>query len=121
LAGGTFSYALYDAANTVIVRATQTSPDVNNLLANTYTVRIIDRCGTVGTTTAIITNTITALTAAGAATGTCTNGSNGVITASFTGGALPVSYSLIDQATSNVIAGPQASEIFSGVAQVLIL
>lgn len=116
LAGGTFSYALYDSGNTVLIAGPQASPVFNNLVAATYTVRIIDRCGTIGTASATVTSTVTALTSSGTATGSCTSGSNGVITGSFTGGSLPVSYSLVDQSTMTVIAGPQTSNIFTGLA-----
>jgi PKD repeat protein len=115
-AGGTFSYALYDAANTVLVQATQASPVFNSVAAGTYTVRITDRCGTVGTAAATVASGAAALTAAGVATGTCTGGSNGVITSSFTGGSLPVTYTLVNQVTSTILSGPQASNIFSGLA-----
>ncbi len=115
-AGGTFSYALYDAANTVLIAGPQASPAFLNLAPATYTLRIIDRCGTVGTTSATISTTVTALTAAGTATGTCTSGSSGVITGSFTGGSLPVTYTLVDQPTSTVVAGPQPGNIFAGLA-----
>lgn len=116
LAGGTFSYALYDSGNTVLITGPQASPVFNNVAAATYTVRIIDRCGTVGTATATVTSTVTALTSAGAATGSCTSGSNGVIVASSTGGSLPITYTLVNQPTMTVITGPQASTIFTGLA-----
>ena len=116
LAGGTFSYALYDAGNTVVVAGTQSSPVFNNVAAGSYTVRITDRCGVVGTVAVTVTSTVTALTAAGTATGSCTSGNNGVITGSSTGGSLPIMYSLVNQPTMTVIAGPQASNIFTGLA-----
>jgi PKD repeat protein len=116
LAGGTFTYALYDAGNTVVVAGSQSSPVFNNVAAGSYTVRITDRCGTVGTTAVTVTSTVTALTAAGAATGSCTSGNNGVITGSSTGGSLPIMYSLVNQPTMTVIAGPQSSNIFTGLA-----
>lgn len=116
LAGGTFSYALYDSGNTVLIAGPQASPVFSNLAAATYTVRIIDRCGTVGTATATVTSTVTALTSAGTATGSCTSGSNGVIVGSSTGGSLPITYTLVNQPTMTVITGPQASTIFTGLA-----
>lgn len=116
LAGGTFAYALYDAGNTVVVAATQSSPVFNNVAAGSYTVRITDRCGTVGTAAVTVSSTVTALTAAGTASGSCTSGSNGVITGSTTGGSLPIMYSLVNQPTMTVIAGPQTSNIFTGLA-----
>lgn len=116
LAGGTFSYALYDAANTVIQRAAQPSPVFSNVAAGSYTVRIIDRCGTDGTVSAIIASGVTAPTAAGTVSGTCSGGASGVITSSSTGGSLPITYTLSDQVTSTVIAGPQANNIFSGLS-----
>lgn len=116
LAGGTFSYELYDAGNTTLIQTTQASPLFTDIAAGTYTIRIIDRCGNVGTAVATVTTNVTALSSTATVSGTCTGGSNGVITASFTGGSLPVSYSLIDQVTSNVIAGPQSDNIFTGLA-----
>lgn len=116
LAGGTFSYALYDAGNTVLIAGPQASPVFNNVAAATYTVRIIDRCGTIGTTPATVTTAVTALTSAGIATGSCTSGSTGVIVASSTGGSLPITYTLVNQPTMTVITGPQASTIFAGLA-----
>ena len=116
LAGGTFSYSLYDAANAVLIAGPQASPIFNNVAAATYTVRITDRCGTVGTVAATVSSTITALTAAGAAAGTCASSSNGTITGSFTGGSLPITYTLVDQVSGTVIAGPQANNIFNGLA-----
>ncbi|TGD59084.1 PKD domain-containing protein [Flavobacterium humi] len=116
LAGGTFTYALYNAANTVLVAGPQASPVFNNVAAATYTVRIIDKCGAIGTATATVTSTVTALTAAGTATGSCTSGSNGVVVGSSTGGSLPITYTLVNQPTMTVITGPQASTIFTGLA-----
>ena len=116
LAGGTFTYALYDAGNTVVIVGSQASPVFNNVAAGSYTVRITDTCGNVGTTAVTVTSTVTALTAAGTATGSCTSGSNGVITGSSTGGSLPIMYSLVDQSTMTVINGPQSSHIFTGLA-----
>lgn len=115
LAGGTFSYSLYDSGNTVLIAGPQASPVFSNVAAATYTVRITDRCGVVGTATATVTTAVTALTSAGIATGSCTSGSNGVVTASSTGGSLPITYSLVNQPTMTVIAGPQASTIFTGL------
>lgn len=116
LAGGTFSYALYDLTNTTVVRATQASPVFSNLGSGTYTVRITDRCGSTGTVAAIIASGVAAPTSAGVATGTCPGGSSGVITASSTGGSLPVTYTLVDQVSTSVVAGPQAGNIFTGLA-----
>jgi hypothetical protein len=115
LAGGTFTYALYDAGNTVLVSGIQSSPVFNNIAAGTYTVRIIDRCGSIGTVSATVASGAAALTASGIASGTCAGGSNGVVTASSTGGSLPITYTLINQVTSAVIAGPQSSNIFAGL------
>lgn len=116
LAGGTFSYALFDSGNTTQIVAAQASPVFSNVAAGTYTVRIIDRCGAIGTVTATVTTTVTALTAAGVASGTCTGGNNGVITASSTGGSLPITYTLINQVTSGIVAGPQSNTVFSNLA-----
>lgn len=116
LAGGTFTYALYDAANVVLIRATQASPVFSNLPPATYTVRITDRCGTIGTVSATIASGGVGIpTATGTVTGTCTGGSSGVIRGSSTGGTLPVTYTLVNQVTSAVIAGPQADSVFSGL------
>lgn len=116
LAGGAFTYSLYDITNTTLIAGPQSSPVFSTVAAGDYTVRITDRCGTVGTVTANVSTTVTALTAAGTATGTCTGGNTGVITGSFTGGSLPVTYTLVDQPSSTVIAGPQSNNIFSGLA-----
>ncbi|MGH2664262.1 T9SS type A sorting domain-containing protein [Flavobacterium sp.] len=116
LAGGTFSYALYDSGNTVLIAGPQASPVFNNVAAATYTVRIIDRCGVIGSVSATVTSAVTALTSAGTATGSCTSGSNGVIIGSSTGGSLPITYTLVNQPTMTVITGPQASTIFTGLA-----
>ncbi len=115
LAGGTFTYALYDAANVTLVRAVQGSPVFANLAAATYTVRIIDRCGAIGTVAATVSNTVTPATATGTVSGTCTGGSNGVIRGGSVGGSLPITYTLVNQVTSVVVAGPQVDSIFSGL------
>lgn len=115
MAGGTFMFALYDAANTVLIAGPQASPAFTSIAPGTYTVRIIDRCGNIGTASATVSSTVTAPTAAGVASGTCTGGSNGVITGSSTGGSLPISYTLVNQVTTAVVAGPQASNIFTGL------
>lgn len=116
LAGGTFSYALYDVSNTTLVRPTQASPVFDNLAAANYTVRITDKCGNVGTAAATVSSSVTALTASGVPNNTCSGGSSGSVVGSFTGGSLPITYSLVDQATSNVIAGPQTDNVFAGLA-----
>nr|WP_294938289.1 PKD domain-containing protein [uncultured Flavobacterium sp.] len=116
MAGGAFTYALYDAANVVLVVGPQASPVFNNVAAATYTVRITDRCGTTGTATATVASGVAAPTASGVATNTCTGSTNGVITASSTGGSLPITYSLVDQTTSLVIAGPQSNNVFNNLA-----
>lgn len=116
LAGGTFSFALYDAANTTLVRATQASPVFANLPPATYTVRITDRCGAVGNVAATVASGAGSPTASGTVTGTCSGGATGVIRGSSTGGSLPVTYTLVDQVTSSVIAGPQADSVFAGLS-----
>ena len=116
MAGGAFTYSLYDAGNVVLVAGPQSSPVFNNVAAATYTVRITDRCGTTGTASATVTSTVTALTAAGVATNTCSGSNNGVVTASSTGGSLPITYSLVDQSTMLVIAGPQSGNVFNNLA-----
>ncbi len=115
LAGGTFSYALFDSGNTTQIIAAQASPVFTNVAVGTYTVRIIDRCGTIGTVAATVTSTVTALTSSGTAFGTCTSGNSGVITATSTGGSLPITYTLINQVTSGVVAGPQSNNVFSNL------
>lgn len=117
LAGGTFSYALYDATNITLVRATQASPVFSNVAPGTYTVRIIDVCGATGTVAATVaTGGVGIPTATGTVTGTCTGGSNGVIRGASVGGTLPVTYTLVNQVTSAIVAGPQADSIFAGLA-----
>lgn len=116
LAGGTFSYALFDSGNTTQIIAAQASPVFTNVAAGTYTVRIIDRCGAIGTVSATVTSTVTSLISSGTASGTCTGGNSGVITASSTGGSLPITYTLIDQVTSNIVAGPQSNTVFPNLA-----
>ncbi len=116
LAGGTFTFALYDAANVTLVRATQNSPEFANLAAGNYTVRITDRCGVVGTVAAIIAASAAVPTATGTVTGTCSGGSTGVIRGSSAGGILPITYTLVNQVTSAVVAGPQTDSIFGGLA-----
>jgi PKD repeat protein len=116
LAGGTFSYALYDAANTTLVRPAQASPLFASLAPAAYTVRITDRCGSTGTAPATVASGVAAPTATGTATGTCTGGNTGSIQGASTGGSLPVTYTLVNQVTSAIVAGPQADSIFSGLA-----
>ncbi|MFZ4057669.1 MAG: PKD domain-containing protein [Ferruginibacter sp.] len=116
LAGGTFSYALYDASNTILVAPSQASPVFSNLDPANYTVRIIDRCGNVGTVAATVASGAAALTSAGTVTGTCTGGATGVISGTYTGGSLPLTYSLVNQVTSTVVAGPQSDSVFSSLA-----
>ena len=115
LAGGTFNYSLYNAANTILVTGPQASPVFNNVAPASYTVRIIDRCGITGTVSATVASGVAAPTSSGVATGTCTSGNTGVITGSSTGGSLPITYTLVDQPSSTVLAGPQASNIFTGL------
>lgn len=116
LAGGTFTYALYDAANTVLISPAQASPVFANVAPAIYTVRITDRCGNVGTVAATVASGATVPTASGTATGTCTGGSSGVIRGASTGGSLPITYTLVNQVTSAIVAGPQADSVFSGLA-----
>lgn len=116
LAGGTFTFALYDATNTILVRATQNSPEFANVAAGNYTVRITDRCGVVGTVAATVAASAAVPTATGTVTNTCSGGSTGVIRGSSTGGILPISYTLVNQVTSAVVAGPQADSIFAGLS-----
>lgn len=116
LGGGTFTYALYDAGNTIVLIPFQTSPVFSNVAAGNYTVRIKDVCGNTGTIAATVATTISALTASGTAFGTCTGGNNGVISASSTGGSLPISYTLINSITSAIVAGPQSSNQFTNLA-----
>lgn len=115
LAGGTFSYALYNTSS-VLIRPLQASPLFTSIAAGDYEVRITDKCGTTGSTTINVPNTVTTLTASGIATGSCTGGTSGTIKASGTGGSLPISFSILNQATSAVVAGPQSDSIFSGLS-----
>ena len=116
LAGGTFSYALYDATNTILVRATQASPVFSNVAPATYTVRITDACGATGTIAAIVASGgVGVPTASGTVTGTCTGGNTGVIRGSSTGGTLPITYTLVNQVTSAIVAGPQADSVFANL------
>lgn len=115
-AGGTFTYALYDATNTTLVRATQASPVFANVAAGNYTVRITDRCGVVGTIAATVDASAAVPTATGTVTNTCSGGSTGVIRGGSTGGILPITYTLVNQVTSAVVAGPQADSVFGGLA-----
>jgi hypothetical protein len=116
-AGGTFSYSLYDAANTTLIKASQASPVFTGVAGNTYTVRITDRCGTDGTVSATVASATPTFSTSGTATGTCIGGNTGIIVASSTasGASLPITYALVDQATSAIIAGPQANNIFTGL------
>lgn len=116
LAGGTFSYALFDSGNTTQIIAAQASPVFANIAVGNYTVRIIDRCGNIGTVTATVTSSVTTLTSSGTPSGTCSGGNSGVVTANSTGGALPITFTLINQVTSNVVAGPQSNTVFSNLA-----
>ncbi|MEI9809288.1 MAG: PKD domain-containing protein [Bacteroidota bacterium] len=116
LAGGTFTYALYDAANIVLIAGPQASPAFLNIAPATYTVRIIDKCGVTGTVTATVASGVAAPTASGTATGTCTGGNSGVVTAASAGGSLPITYTLVDQPSGTVITGPQSDNIFTGLA-----
>ncbi|MBL7731813.1 MAG: T9SS type A sorting domain-containing protein [Chitinophagaceae bacterium] len=116
LAGGTFSYALYDAANTTLIRPAQASPVFSNVAPATYTVRITDRCGSTGTVAATVASGAGSPTASGTATGTCTGGSSGSIRGASSGGSLPVTYTLVNQVTSAIVAGPQVDSVFNGLA-----
>jgi len=116
LGGGTFSYALYDAGNTVLIRPSQASPVFANLAPASYTVRITDRCGSTGTAAATVASGVTAPTATAVATGTCTGGSSGSVRGGATNGSLPLSFTLVDAISTSVVAGPQADSIFSGLS-----
>jgi PKD repeat protein len=116
--GGTYQYTLLDAAGAVTIAGPQASPVFSGLAPATYTVRVTDFCGvnSVAVGNAIVSNTPAALTStATASLGTCASGATGVITGNSGGGVLPVTYSLVDNATSTVIQGPQASNVFSNV------
>ncbi|HLO55376.1 MAG TPA: PKD domain-containing protein, partial [Saprospiraceae bacterium] len=116
LAGGTFTYALYDGTNTTLIRPTQNSPVFANVSANNYTVRITDRCGTIGTVLVTVPVSSAVPTATGTVSGTCSGSSTGVIRGASSGGILPITFSLIDQMTNTLVAGPQSDSIFSGLA-----
>lgn len=116
LAGGAFTYALYDAANVVLISGPQAGPVFVNVAAGSYTVRITDRCGVTGTVSATVASGAGSPTATGTVTGTCTGGNTGVITGASVGGSLPVTYTLVDQPTNTVLSGPQADSVFTGLA-----
>lgn len=116
LGGGAFTYALYDAGNTVLIAAAQSSPVFNNVAPGNFTVRITDRCGNVGTIAATVASGVAAPVAGAVSAATCNSGSTGSITSSATGGSLPVTYTLLNQGTGTVIAGPQAENVFSNLA-----
>ena len=116
--GGTFQYTLLDAAGAVTIAGPQSSPLFTGLAPATYTVRVTDFCGvnSVAVGNAVVSGTPTALTStATASLGTCGAGATGVVTGASTGGVAPVTFSLVDNATSTVIQGPQAGNVFSNV------
>lgn len=117
LAGGTFSYALYDATNVTLIRSAQALPVFTNVAAGDYTVRISDRCSNVGTVAVNVPGgTALPPTATGTVTGTCSGGSTGVIRAATTLGTQPAQFTLINQVTSSIVAGPQVDSVFSGLS-----
>jgi len=116
LAGGTFAYALYDAGNTTQIRPSQPSPVFSGVAPGNYTVRIIDRCGFIGTVAITVASGAGIPTATGTASGTCTGGNSGSIRGASTGGSLPVTYTLVNQVTSAIVAGPQVDSVFNGLA-----
>jgi hypothetical protein len=59
---------------------------------------------------------VAAPTSTGTVTGTCSGGSTGVIRGGSTGGILPITYTLVNQVTSAVVAGPQADSVFNNLA-----
>ncbi len=117
--GGTYQYTLLDAAGAVIIAGPQASPLFTGLAPATYTVRVTDFCGvnSVAVGNAVVSNAPAALTStATASLGTCASGATGVVTGGSTGGVAPVTFSLVDNATSTVIQGPQAGNVFSNVS-----
>jgi hypothetical protein len=115
-ASGSFTFYLYDAGNTTLVAGPTSIGFFGSLAPGTYTVRIVDQCGSIGTVAATVTSTVTALTASGTATNSCGNGNTGVITAAFTGGSLPIQYALLDATGTTVVVANQSSNIFEGLA-----
>jgi len=116
-AGGTFQYALLNSSNSAVIRPNQSHPYFGNLPAGSYLIRITDNCNaTLNSAAVVVSSTPTALTAAGVASVTCGSSGSGTVTASSQGGIEPVRYSLINNATSSVVAGPQLNNVFSGLA-----
>ncbi|MCK6610256.1 MAG: HYR domain-containing protein [Bacteroidia bacterium] len=116
-AGGTFQYALLNSSNSAVVRPNQSHPYFGNLPAGSYLIRITDNCNATSNSPAVVVSSIPpALTAAGVASVTCGSGGSGTVTASSQGGIAPIRYSLINNATSAVVAGPQLNNVFSGLA-----
>jgi PKD repeat protein len=116
--GGTYLYTLLDAAGAVTIAGPQSSPLFTGLAPATYTIRVTDFCNVNSTAVgnAVVSNVATALTStATASLGTCGAGATGVVTGASTGGVLPVTYSLVDNATTTVIQGPQTGNVFSNV------
>jgi len=120
--GGPYTFALYDAANTVQIVAPQSSnifPIVSPIVGTpTHTLKVTDVFGNTSTVTVTINNPA-ALTAAAitATTASCASSSTGVIrvNTAASGGLAPYSYTLIDAVTTAVVAGPQTSIVFNGV------
>jgi PKD repeat protein len=116
--GGNYQYTLLNAAGTTTIAGPQANPQFTGLAQGTYTVRITDACGSFSSAVgnAIIGAPAALTSAATASMGTCTGGSSGVVTGSSTGGVAPITFSLVDNATSTVVQGPQSNNVFSGVA-----
>jgi PKD repeat protein len=116
--GGNYQYTLLNAAGTIVIAGPQAGTQFTGLAPATYTLRVTDACGvnSIAVGNAIVSGTPTALTStATASLGTCSAGSTGVITGGSTGGVAPVTYSLVNNGTSLVVQGPQASNVFSNV------
>ncbi len=105
---------LYEITAGPVVRITQSSNVFSGLPAGTYTVKMVDNCGTIVTKSVTVPGSYVAHTfTVTQQKVTCPGGSDGKLTISVSGGTAPYSYSLI--APSPVIVGPQASNVFSGL------
>ena len=117
--GGNFSYTLLDATGVTVIAGPQATQIFTSLAPATYTLRITDLCGvsSVAVGNAVVSNAPAAQTSTAIVSrGTCSAGSDGVITASSTGGSGAKTFTLLTSPGLVLVAGPQASNIFTGVA-----
>ena len=92
----------------------QSSNIFTSLAPGTYTVQVTDNCNTSVTASVTVTGSYTVPSpSATTQTTSCPNSSDGSLTITNTGGLGPFSYSLISP--SPVTAGPQASNVFTGL------